>query len=128
VASRSAFWFIGVGIAATLVHFSVVVGLVSHALASPLAANVVAWGVAFMVSFLGHWRLSFATQQAPARRAVGRFFLVSAAAFALNQLAYWLLLRAGWNYGVALAAVLAMVALATYLVSRHWAFAARRPR
>ncbi len=125
--SRSAFWFIGVGASATLVHFGVVVALVSLGLAAPLAANVVAWGVAFMVSFVGHWRLSFASQRAPARRASARFFLVSAAAFALNQLAYWLLLRAGWNYGVALAVVLAAVALATYLVSRHWAFAARHP-
>lgn len=111
-----------VGAAATLVHFGVVVALVSHSVAGPLTANLVAWTVAFAVSFLGHWRLSFGSQQAPVWRSARRFFTVSVAGFALNQAGYWLLLRAGWGYAAALAVVLATVAVLTYLTGRFWAF------
>lgn len=117
-----------VGALATGVHFGVVVGLVARAAWSPLTANVLAWCVAFAVSFFGHWRLSFGTHRAPAWRSVGRFLLVSLLAFGLNQFVYWLLLRAGWNYGLALAVVLGLVAVMTFVVSRHWAFAPKGAR
>jgi putative flippase GtrA len=121
-------WFVGVGAAATLVHFATVVALVSLADWQPLGANVIAWGVAFAVSFFGHWRLSFGAQQAPLWRAAFRFVVVSAAGFGVNQLAYALLLKqAGWGYASALAVVLAAVAVLTYAISRNWAFTSRVP-
>lgn len=121
-------WFVGVGAAATLVHFGSVVALVSLADWRPLGANVVAWCIAFVVSFSGHWRLSFGAQQAPLRRAAVRFVAVSAAGFGVNQLSYALLLQhAGWGYMTALGVVLAGVACLTYVVSRNWAFRSRLP-
>jgi putative flippase GtrA len=116
-------WFIAVGCTAAAVHFGVVVALVQwHGLA-PLLANVAGWGAALGVSFTGHLRLSFADQQAPAGRAAQRFVAVSAAGFGINEAVYALLLGySGVGYRLALAATLVIVAVGTYVLSRHWAF------
>jgi putative flippase GtrA len=116
-------FFVGVGSAAALTHLGVVVALVELIGMPPLIANCGGWMVAFTVSFVGHARLTFGDQDAPTLRAMRRFFLVSAAGFAVNQGAYALLLgHTGLRYDLALAAVLVAVALATYLLGRYWAF------
>ena len=115
--------FIGVGCVAAAVHWSVVVGLVSALHWRPLAANVIGWIIAFAVSFCGHHLLTFRGHGVHWPLAAGRFFLVSAAGFAINECAYAALL--GWTglrYDLLLAAVLAAVAVLTYLLGRHWAF------
>ena len=115
--------FIAVGCAAALTHLGVVVMLVSRHGQLPLVANVVGWLVAFVVSFAGHWLLTFRSQQAPLWRSAGRFFGVSAAGFATNEVAYALLLQwSSWRYDVVLALVLVGVAVITYLLSSRWAF------
>jgi putative flippase GtrA len=120
--SRRLFWFVATGCVAAAVHFGVVIGLVSRFGLPPLLANVAGWVVALGVSFVGHWRLSFADQAAPPGRSARRFVLVSALGFAINETAYALLLGSGAGYRIALAAVLLGVAVITYLLSRHWAF------
>jgi putative flippase GtrA len=120
---RRLFWFVATGCVAAAVHFGVVVGLVGRFGMPPLLANVGGWAVALGVSFVGHLRLSFADQAAPAARSARRFLLVSALGFGINESAYaLLLLDGGLGYRVALAAVLLGVAVVTYLLSRHWAF------
>ena len=122
-AQRRLAWFIAVGCVAAAVHFGVVVALVQRTGLSPLWANCAAWGVALGVSFAGHWRLSFADQQAPLGRAARRFVALSAAGFAVNETVYALLLRYSTaGYQAALAITLALVAVGTFLLSRHWAF------
>jgi putative flippase GtrA len=121
-------WFIGVGCAAALVHLGVVILLVSGRGQAPLVANVTGWLVAFIVSFTGHWLLTFRSLQAPLWRAVRRFFGVSMTGFGVNELAYaallnWTALRYDWL----LAAVLVAVAVMTYLLSSRWAFLGNRP-
>ena len=101
-----------------------VVGLVGHRGWQPLAANVLGWLVAFIVSFAGHHRLTFRGHGAAPGPAAVRFFAISAGGFAVNEAAYALLLA--WSdlrYDVVLAGVLLAVAALTYLLSRHWAFA-----
>jgi putative flippase GtrA len=116
-------WFVAVGCAAALTHLGVVVLLVSRHGQLPLVANVIGWLTAFVVSFAGHWLLTFRSQQAPLWRAVRRFFGVSAAGFATNEFAYALLLQwSSWRYDVVLALVLVGVAVITYLLSWRWAF------
>jgi putative flippase GtrA len=115
--------FVAVGCAAAAVHLGVVIALVDGFGQLPLAANIVGWLVAFVVSFSGHWLLTFRAQQAPLWRAARRFFTVSAAGFAANELAYALLLQwSAWRYDVVLAMVLIAVAVITYLLSSRWAF------
>lgn len=116
-------WFIAVGCAAAAVHWCVVVAVVTWARWPPLLANVAGWLVAFGVSFTGHHLLSFRGHGAAVSGAALRFFCISAGGFAINEMTYAALL--GWTgarYDLLLAAVLVLVAGATYLLSRHWAF------
>jgi putative flippase GtrA len=115
--------FIMVGCAAAAVHLGVVVALVSGVGLPPLAANIVGWLVAFTVSFSGHWLLTFRAQKAPLWRAARRFFSVSAAGFAANELAYAIALQwSALRYDIVLAIILVAVAVITYLLSSRWAF------
>lgn len=115
--------FIVVGSVAAAVHMGVVMALVEGWRLTPLRANVLGWLVAFVVSFLGQWRLTFRDRQAPLARAVPRFFALSLLGFAINQSAYALALHlSGWRYDVLLAAVLVGVAVMTYLLGSRWAF------
>lgn len=116
-------WFVAVGCAAAAVHWCVVVGLVAQQGWHPLVANVLGWLVAFIVSFAGHHQLTFRDRAAPLSTAAGRFFVVSAGGFGVNEAAYAVLL--GWSgqrYDLVLAGVLVAVAGITYWLSRHWVF------
>lgn len=125
-AAKQVALFIAVGCAAALVHLSVVVMLVEHARFHPLAANFVGWLAAVGVSFGGHHWLTFKSAR-PSDRSVPvaarRFMTISACGFAVNQAAYALALH--WSavrYDRLLMGVLVMVAVATFLASRSWAF------
>jgi putative flippase GtrA len=116
-------FFVAVGCCAAAVHWGVVVWLVSGHGWMPLVANLVGWLVAFGVSFLGHFSLTFRGHGAGWGQAVSRFFLVSAGGFAVNEATYAALLHwSGRRYDLVLAAVLVAVAGVTYVLSRHWAF------
>jgi putative flippase GtrA len=115
--------FVAVGCIAAAVHFGIVLLLVACAALAPLAANVAGWLIAFIASFLGQWRFTFAAQAAPASQALRRYFVLSLAGFAANEAAYAALLR--WTrlpYDLLLALVLLGVALFTYVLSSRWAF------
>lgn len=58
-ASKQALWFLVVGASAALVHFLVLISIVSNTSISPAWANVFAFLVAFVVSFIGHFYLTF---------------------------------------------------------------------
>lgn len=119
-------WFVLVGCGAAATHWAVAVLCVEALGQPPLLANVVGWLVAFNVSLLGHYHLTFKHQRAPWKRAAARFFGVALLAFALNELAYAVLLHTtALRYDLALALVLAGVAALTFVLSRFWAF--RRP-
>jgi putative flippase GtrA len=122
-------WFIFVGCAAAAVHLGTVVLLVSGFGWLPLVANVVAWLVAFCVSFSGHWHLTFPHSGAPMVRAIKRFFLISLTGFVINEAMYAVLLHftgTQW-YAVVLFFVLLAVAVMTYLLSSRWAFRGTGP-
>jgi putative flippase GtrA len=118
-------WFLAVGSTAAAVHFAVVLVLVGGGIVqAPLVANVLAWCVAFGVSYGGHRFLTFSHQQAPLARSALRFAAVSLGGLALNEGAYAVLLQfTPLRYDVALFLVLLGVAVVTYWLGRHWAFA-----
>lgn len=116
--------FAAVGTAAAAVHWAVAVLAVEQWGVAPAWANVCGWLVALVVSFTGHWRLTFGDRQLRPLRSALRFVALSATAFAINAAAYALLLRWGaLRYDLGLAFVLLLVATLSYLASRHWAFA-----
>ncbi|MBO9357691.1 GtrA family protein [Bordetella petrii] len=119
-------WFILVGSGATATHWLVVVACVEWLLIPPLVANVAGWIAAFVVSFVGHYFLTFRHLDALWTIALRRFFFVSACGFLLNEVMYaWLLDITKERYEAVLTLVLLGVALATFLASRLWAFGQR---
>lgn len=121
-----AFRFAVVGAIATATHFVVAVACVCSLAFDPQLANVAGFLVAFVVSFAGQWRWTFRQQAAPLAHALPWYFAVSVAAFAINAVAYHLLLAfAPIRYDVALAMVLAGVAVMTFVLSRRWVFRIR---
>ena len=120
-ALRTGFWFGVVGAMAALTH-ALVFGLVQpHAW--PELANAAGFGVAFMVSFVGHRWLSFRDAGTGVRQSLGRFAATALLGFATNELGFVLLLRGlGWPSWPALVAGLLVAAGQTFLLSRFWAF------
>jgi putative flippase GtrA len=118
--------FIAVGCAAALMHLAVVAVVVEVFGLAPLAANVIGFCVAFLVSFGGHARFTFPI--APNRFAAARmrFLAVALTGFVINQAAYAEALHLfGERYYLpVLAAVLVGVAASTFVLSKLWAFAA----
>jgi putative flippase GtrA len=116
--------FVIVGVSAMLVHlFMVTIVLVPLGMA-PLAANVIAFLVAFQVSYQGHMRLTFRQSGATHRTALPRFFAVSCISFAVNEAMYFVLLHyTPLDYRSALLIVLATVAVLTFVLGKIWAFA-----
>ncbi len=118
--------FLIVGASAACVHEGVVIGLVEWGGVQPLSANVGGFLSAFSVSYAGHRRFTFESHLESGGggwRSLPKFFLVAFAAFLLNQLLFYALLR--WTalpYSVALFLVLMAVAAGTFFVSKWWAF------
>lgn len=123
---RQISWFITVGCAAAITHWGVAVLCVEGLGFMPLLANAIGWIVAFFVSFTGHYQLTFRHAAQPIGRAAGRFFIISAMGFLVNEASYSVLLHtSGIRYDVLLALILIAVASLTFLASRLWAFRRR---
>lgn len=115
-----------VGSAAAATHLACVWLLVAGAGMAPLAANVLAFAVAFVVSYQGHALLTFRAAGARGWASLWRFLAVAGTAFTVNELLYWLALeRLHWHYFWSQAAILVLVAAGTFVSSKFWAF---RPR
>lgn len=120
--------FVLVGGSAAATHLTVVGALVALTGMPPLWANVLGFLVAFVVSYHGHAWLTFAAAQARGWATALRFFAVACLSFGVNELLYaaalhWL----QWHYFWSLAAVLVLVAVGTFVLSKFWAFKARPP-
>lgn len=115
-----------VGAAAAATHLACVWALVAGAGLAPLVANVLAFAVAFVVSYRGHARLTFHAAGARGWPSLWRFLAVASSAFVANELLYWLALeRLHWHYFWSQAGILVLVAAGTFVSSKFWAF---RPR
>lgn len=124
--ARSASWFTIVGAAAALVHYVSALILEGWLALSPGLANFLAFLLAFPVSYFGHRALSFANNGNTHGYALPRFLLVACTGFACNQIILLTLLRiSNMPFWLVLAIVMIIVALATYLLSRYWAFRQR---
>ncbi len=118
----SAFWFGAVGALAAFTHYCIAV-LLEYLDASAHVANVSGFLCAFPVSYFGHRFFSFASQSAPHKQALPKFFLVAVTGFVANHLMLLaLLIFTPLPFWLALAIVMVIVAMSTYLMSRFWAF------
>jgi putative flippase GtrA len=121
---HSGFWFVLVGASAAVTHmavFTVVLLLVPTLW--PEIANVAGFLVAFLVSFVGHRRLSFQDAGTGLMQSFLRFAATAVAGFATNETVFIVLFRVlvlpTW---VALISGIVVSALQTFVLSRFWAF------
>lgn len=114
--------FGAIGALATMVHLLIGTMLIKSGRA-PLTANGIAFGTAFLVSFLGHLSFSFADHQADPFAALWRFGCVAAAGFAINQAILAVLLHiSDLSTMIALIAATTVAAAFGFALSRQWAF------
>lgn len=112
------------GAVAALVHLLVALALVAGWGLAPLRANLAGFALAFLCSYAGHRRLAFRDHAPGHARALPRFLLVALAGLLLNQSLFAILLtHALLPWPLAMVLVLLVVAAATFVISRRWAFA-----
>ena len=114
------------GGAATLVHLSAALVLI-HLGAPPLIANVIAFLIAFMVSFWGHSVFTFAGHGLGPRQSLQRFAIVAGLGFMANETSLAALLKSGiFAAGQAVFLSTLIAAICTFVLSRYWAFSSNR--
>jgi putative flippase GtrA len=119
--SASAPWFIVVGAAAALVHVGVFEAM--RRVIQPEIANLIGFGVAFIVSFCGHRFLSFKDASTSLGTSFGRFAVTALAGLATNEAVFVCLFRLlGWPATAALLCGLVFAAGQTFVLTRFWAF------
>jgi len=112
-----------VGTTAAIVHFGIVIGLVELGLMQPLVANVVAFIIAFQVSYWGHRRWTFKGTTARHRVALIRLLIVAMTNLMLNQTLFFIALKViGMPYIAALFVALAIFPLVTFVFGKFWVF------
>lgn len=112
-----------VGLSAFAVNWLVVVAVVSTGWMNPLRANVVAFLVAFSVSYAGHRGWTFAGYGGRHTQSFPRFALVAVIGFLVNEGCYYLLLdKLRVDYRAGLVIAVGIAAVSTYVLSACWAF------
>lgn len=112
-----------VGIAASVVHLIVAaMALIYWPELHEGSANVMAYSVAFMVSLLGHQKVTFQRKVA-----LWRFLLLSWAGLGVNYAVLFTMLALGFSGMFAMVPAVGGAAMASYLLARNWAFAAEQP-
>lgn len=133
-----------VGASAALVHFLVLIGVVHFLSVSPIWANVIAFLFAFMVSFTGHFYLTFRSSERETiqtntpsykQRNIGfikkntlhaliKWFASSAAGFLVNQVLFIIGLHwFGERYYILIWLVItAIITVMTFALGKLWAF------
>ena len=117
-----------VGIFATIVHYIVAILSVEAMGFVPLIANVIAFGCAFPVSFIGHLYWTFREQtdghSADDRRQYWiKFFATALTGLAVSQIVVFMLADLLEVYHrIAFAAALVLAPATVFLLSKFWAF------
>ena len=119
---RQAARFAAVGGAATATHLCVGLLLAENLGLAPFWANLCAFAAAVLVSYSGNLFWTFGMASEGLGR-LPRFAALALCGLAVNQaIVFAAVTMAGWNYRVALAIVLLVFPILTYLGSRQWVF------
>lgn len=114
--------FLSVGIVATLVHVSVGLVVVTSFDVALQVANLIAFSSAFLVSFYGHHRVTFASNR-PYRAALPRFVVTALIGLAASSLVIWglkssVMLVPQFKFLIGASVVPAI----TYVLGRFWVY------
>jgi putative flippase GtrA len=111
-----------VGAAATIVHVSVAWTLIVNVDTPVLLANLIAFALAFGVSFVGNYVWTFRVPGRP-HRAFARFVVIALSAFAANNVLLVSMLSLNCcKQSTAAVGAAAVVPAVTFLGSRLWGF------
>ena len=111
-----------VGLFATIVHMTIGFLLI-QANWQPVMANLLAFTIAFVVSFIGHLGFSFADQEVSLSNALWKFALVALIGFAGNEVLLIVLLSVGNQTEVmSLWTSTGCIAFLTFALNKFWAF------
>lgn len=121
-ATQQLVFFSGIGGTAALAHILIVLNCVQYLNIAPLIANIIAFSIAFNISYLGHKYLTFSQLSNEKQLSLPHFFLVASSAGIINELLYFIFLNyTSINYLTALVLDLGLVAIYSFLLSRYWA-------
>jgi glycosyltransferase involved in cell wall biosynthesis len=117
-----------VGTLATLVHTACFVMFIDLAGLPAVVANLAAFAIAFVVSFTGHFTLTFRDRSrrssVAVRPAVLKFAVAALIGLTLNTaIAYGIVDLLGLSHYLAAALMLVIVPGVVFVLSRNWAFA-----
>lgn len=122
---KQIFYFLIIGVLASITNFFIVLALVESGLLKPLIANFFAFLIAFNVSYFGHRFLTFSTTQESHKKAATQFFINVMIGLALNEAIYYILLHLlHIQYQIALILTMGIVAVYTFVVSKFLIFKA----
>lgn len=111
-----------VGIVTTILHFIIVIFLVSLLHVSPLIANGIAFAISVNASFFGHKYYTFSHLPKKQKLRYPHFMFIAFLSFLLNELLYFLFLDyTVIDYRIALVLVIGIVAIFTFFASKYWA-------
>ncbi len=112
-----------VGVAATLVHGGVLAALVEIAGIHPTLGNIGAYLTAFLVSYMGHFYVTFRSRETHLR-AAPRYFLVACTGLAANTVIFFLVVNIlKLHYTLAFVAAIATTPWLVYFLSHRFAYA-----
>ncbi len=115
--------FVIVGGTAALVNFLVVVYFVEIQSLRPLTANIIAFMLAFQVSYFGHRLWTFNESSVEHRTAIPRLLLIAISNFFANEGLFYVFLNIfHLQYMLALFCTLAILPAYTFTVSKLWVF------
>lgn len=119
--------FGAVGLVSTSTHVLMFTAFIELACLAPLLANLAAFGIALLVSFVGHFHWTFRTEIENSERKAGlalaRFTAVAITGLLLNSLAvYFIVDLLSLAYPYAIALMISVVPLVLFLLGKFWAF------
>lgn len=111
-----------IGVLAAITHYGIAIFLTSHQVAAAWA-NLVAFIMAFWVSYFGHRYFSFEASDVSHQQTLPRFILVAVLGFILNESLLLLMLHfTKISIALGLPFIIILTAIFTFILSRQFAF------
>jgi putative flippase GtrA len=111
-----------IGVLAALTHYAIAV-ILTHEVVAAAWSNLIAFIIAFWVSYFGHRYFSFNASNVSHQQTLPRFIFVALLGFMLNQtLLLFMLHFTTVAIAVGLPFILILTAIFTFILSRQFAF------
>ncbi len=114
--------FIVIGCSANITNFVALILIVELFHWHPLVANILAFIIAFQVSYWGHRHWTF-DHKKHHHTSIVKFLMVALSGFCATEILFGFFLHAlHWYYPIAFIITSAIVASCTFFISKLWAF------